>query len=54
MDDSIQMITLPDGTTAVFVRAMDYGDVVIAFFLLILTVLYIYDIWVRHRKLWSQ
>jgi hypothetical protein len=54
MDAATQVITLPDGSTAVFIRAMDYGDVIVALFLLIMTVLYIYDMWIRHKALWNQ
>lgn len=42
-----QLITLPDGTYAALIRAMDYGDVVIILLLVAIVFLQVYSLWRR-------
>lgn len=40
------MVTLPDGTQAVIIRSMDWGQAVIILLLVALVFLKVYELWV--------
>lgn len=48
-----QVITLPDGSVAVLIRSMTWGEAVIILLLVALVVLRVYEFWAR-RDLWRQ